>query len=49
MDDINWVEVIGGAIIAIIGCLLIEKNNSIAVTALLLGGYHIGKGLYEKK
>lgn len=49
MENINWVEVIGGVIIAIVGCLLIEKNNSIAVMALLLGGYHVGKGLYEKK
>ena len=49
MNNINWFEVIGGAIMAIIGCLLIEKNNSIAVMALLLGGYHVGKGLYEKK
>lgn len=49
MDNINWVEVIGGAIIEIMGCLLIEKNNSMAVMALLLGGYHVGKGLYERK
>lgn len=25
MDNINWVEVIGGAVIEIVGCLLIEK------------------------
>ena len=49
MEDINWVEVIGGVVIAIIGGLLINKNNSIAVMALLLGGYHVGKGLYEGK
>lgn len=49
MEDINWVEVIGGVVIAIIGGLLINKNSSLAVMALLLGGYHIGKGLYEGK
>lgn len=49
MDNINWVEVIGGAVIEIMGCLLIEKNNSMAVMALSLGGYYIGKGLYGGK
>ena len=49
MDNINWVEVIGGAIIEIMGYLLIEKNNSMAVMALYLGGYYIGKGLYGGK
>ena len=49
MEDINWFEVIGGVVIAIIGGLLINKNSSLAVTALIFGGYHIGKGLYEGK
>lgn len=49
MENINWFEVIGGAVIAIMGSLLINENSSIAVMALLLGGYHVGKGLYEGK
>lgn len=49
MKNINWVEVIGGAIIAIVGSSLINKNSSIAVMALSLGGYYIGKGLYGGK
>ena len=49
MEDINWVEIIGGIVISIIGALFISKNQSIAIMCLFLGGYHIGKGLYEEK
>lgn len=49
MEDINWVEIIGGIVISIIGALFISKSQSIATMCLLLGGYHIGKGLYEEK
>ena len=49
MEHINWFEVIVGIIISIIGVLIIGKNQSIATMCLLFGGYHIGKGLYEKR
>ena len=48
MKNINWGEIIGGIIISIVGALLINKSQAIATMCLLLGGYHIGKGLYEK-
>ena len=48
MENINWGEVIGGIIISIVGALFINKSQPIASMCLLFGGYHIGKGLYEK-
>ena len=43
----NKMEVIFGAIEILIGIILFCKSQTFSSFLFMLGGYHIGKGLYE--
>lgn len=44
----KW-EVVLGIIEIIIALILIDKYQAFSSAAFILGGYHIGKGLYKSE
>ena len=49
MNKINWFLIIYGFVLAMIGTYLLLKNySSIGVMFIFLGGFYVGKGLYEE-
>lgn len=49
ISKINMIEIIIGIIETLIGIILAKTETNIFAVMILLGGIHIGKGLYGGK